>query len=58
MEGVVSKEQVGTFEEGKIPIIVPAGFDEETVSESIYAGTAMSRCGRYQFAFVFAIPDH
>lgn len=51
VEGVVSKEQVGTFEEGKIPIIVPAGFDEETVSESIYAGTAMSRRGRYQFAF-------
>lgn len=51
VEGVVSKEQVGTFEEGKIPIIVPAGFDKETVSENIYAGTAMSRRGRYQFAF-------
>ena len=49
--GIVSEEQVGPLEDGKIPIIVPEGFDEETVSENIYAGTAMNRRGRYQFAF-------
>lgn len=51
--GIVSEEQVGTFEEGKIPIIVPEGFDEETVSENIYAGTAMNRRSRYQFGSAF-----
>ena len=49
--GIVQEDQVGKPEEGKIPIIVPEGFDEETVSENIYAGTAMGRRGRYQFAF-------
>lgn len=49
--GIVSKDQVGKIEDGKIPVIVPEGFDEETVSENIYAGTAMGRRGRYQFAF-------
>lgn len=49
--GIVSEDQVGRIEDGKIPIIVPQGFDEETVSENIYAGTAMSRRGRYQFGF-------
>ena len=47
--GIVSADQVGKIEDGKIPIIVPEGFDEETVSENIYAGTAMNRRGRYQF---------
>lgn len=47
--GIVSADQVGRIEDGKIPIIVPEGFDEETVSENIYAGTAMNRRGRYQF---------
>lgn len=49
--GIVKEEEVGEPSQGKIPIYVPEGFDEESVSESIYAGTAMSRRGRYQFAY-------
>lgn len=48
--GVVRPEEAGEPSEGKIPIYVPEGFDEEVVSENIYAGTAMMRRGRYQFA--------
>ena len=50
IRGIVREEQIGTTEEGKIPIYVPAGFAEESVSESVYAGTAMMRRSRYQFA--------
>lgn len=48
--GIVSEDQVGEPSEGKIPIYVPEGFDKETVSESIYAGNAMIRRAKYQFA--------
>ena len=47
--GVVSEDQVGKASEGKIPIIVPDGFDEETVKENVFAGYAMSIRARYQF---------
>lgn len=43
--------QAGLFWVVKDKIFQIRGFDEETVSESIYARTAMSRRGRYQFAF-------
>ncbi|MCD8018285.1 MAG: MBL fold metallo-hydrolase, partial [Clostridiales bacterium] len=46
----VSRETAGYAEDGKIPVIVPGGFDKECVSESVYAGTAMHRRGIYQFA--------
>lgn len=49
IRGVVIPEQVGPPSEGKIPIYVPAGFDEECVKESIFAGTAMARRSNYQF---------
>lgn len=49
LRGVVDQENVGHAEDGKIPIIVPEGFDAESVKESIYAGTAMSRRAKYQF---------
>lgn len=49
VRGVVTPEQAGHMEEGKIPIIVPAGFDEASVKENVFAGTAMSRRGKYQF---------
>lgn len=49
IKGVVSPEQVGAAEDGKIPIYVPAGFDEECVRENIFAGTAMGRRASYQF---------
>ncbi|MDO5537065.1 MAG: alkyl sulfatase dimerization domain-containing protein [Desulfovibrionaceae bacterium] len=34
---------------GKIPLVAPAGFMEEAVSENVYAGQAMKRRGLYQF---------
>lgn len=34
---------------GKIPIIVPAGFEEHAVSENLYAGIAMKRRANYQY---------
>ncbi|MCD8356964.1 MAG: MBL fold metallo-hydrolase [Clostridia bacterium] len=49
LRGVVDQENVGHAEDGKIPIIVPEGFDAASVKESIYAGTAMSRRAKYQF---------
>ena len=49
--GVVSEEQTGDPAEGKIPVIVPAGFDEETVKENVFAGHAMGWRARYQFGF-------
>lgn len=47
--GVVRPEQVGKAEEGKIPVFVPAGFDEETVKENIFAGAACGRRSTFQF---------
>lgn len=49
IRGVVDEENVGRAEDGKIPIFVPAGFDEETVKENVYAGTAMLHRAKYQF---------
>lgn len=49
LRGVVSPEDVGHIEDGKIPIIVPAGFDNAAMKENVYAGTAMSRRAKYQF---------
>ncbi len=47
--GTVDEDKVGKLSDGKIPIIVPAGFDEETVKENVFAGHAMSVRARYQF---------
>jgi alkyl sulfatase BDS1-like metallo-beta-lactamase superfamily hydrolase len=33
---------------GPVPVLAPAGFLAEAASENVYAGTAMSRRGRYQ----------
>ena len=49
LAGTVDEEKVGKISEGKIPIIVPAGFDEETVKENVFAGFAMAVRARYQF---------
>ena len=48
--GVVAPEEVGRPEDGKIPIIVPIGFDKESVSENAFAGPAMLRRSAFQFA--------
>lgn len=50
LRGVVDEENVGKAEDGKIPIYVPIGFDDATVKETVYAGTAMNRRSDYQFA--------
>lgn len=50
LRGVIDEERVGKAEDGKVPIYVPAGFDDATVKETVYAGTAMNRRSDYQFA--------
>lgn len=49
IRGVVDEADVGPLSGGKIPIIVPAGFDTETVKENVFAGPAMLRRSGYQF---------
>lgn len=57
VEGLVSKNEVTDsglslqeqLDSGKIVVLAPEGFLEETVSENIYAGTAMSRRSQYQY---------
>jgi alkyl sulfatase BDS1-like metallo-beta-lactamase superfamily hydrolase len=44
--GVTSAEDIKS---GKVAIYAPAGFTEETVGESVLAGTAMGRRAQYQF---------
>src|SRR5690349_14606942 len=44
--GVVSDEDV---ESGRVPVLAPAGFLEEAVSENVYAGIAMGRRAGYMF---------
>ncbi|MBQ6810238.1 MAG: MBL fold metallo-hydrolase, partial [Firmicutes bacterium] len=55
--GVISNEDVADSSQsiekqinsGKIPVIVPEGFEEHAVSENIYAGKAMGRRANYQY---------
>ena len=49
IKGVVDEKNVGPLSSGKIPVIVPAGFDTETVKENVFAGPAMMRRSGYQF---------
>lgn len=57
IKGVISEEDAAdaslSLEEqlasGKVPVIVPEGFEDHTVSENLYAGTAMSRRASYQY---------
>lgn len=48
IKGIVSPQQVGKAP-GQVRIYVPAGFDEETIKENVYAGTAMFHRSKYQF---------
>lgn len=41
---------------GKVPIIVPEGFEEHAIAENVYAGQAMSRRANYQYG-VFLTPS-
>lgn len=56
--GVVSPDEAGPAEEGKIPVIVPAGFDEEAIKENVYAGPAMHRRSAYQFGGAAGTGEH
>lgn len=47
-EAFVSIEKVGKIEEGKIPVISPANYEQSLVDDNLYAGIAMSRRLQYQ----------
>ncbi|MCX7355794.1 MAG: MBL fold metallo-hydrolase [Alphaproteobacteria bacterium] len=49
VRGVVSAEDVAA---GKVKLIAPAGFTEESVSENLYAGNAMLRRSTYQYGML------
>lgn len=49
LRGIIDERDVGKAEEGKVPIYVPAGFDDAVVKETVFAGIAMSRRSQYQF---------
>ena len=51
VRGVVSEADV---QSGKVPVIAPEHFMEETVSENIMAGAAMGRRANYQFGAALA----
>ena len=46
VKGVISEEDVAS---GRVKIYAPAGFLEHSVSENVFAGTAMSRRSHYQY---------
>ncbi len=46
VKGVTTQEDVDA---GRVAVLAPAGFVEETVSENVYAGTAMSRRAGYMY---------
>lgn len=48
VEAFVTKEQVGTLEEGKIPVIAPGQYEQSLIDDNLYAGIAMSRRLQYQ----------
>ena len=48
VEGIISKDKVGKPEEGKVPIIAPAEYEQSLVDDNLYAGVAMSRRLQYQ----------
>ena len=57
IEGLISAEDTADsalsiaeqLASGKIPIIVPEGFEEHAVAENVYAGKAMGRRANYQY---------
>lgn len=60
--GVISADEVADVNlslseqlaSGKIPVIVPEGFEAHAVSENIYAGVAMQRRAAYQYGVYLA----
>lgn len=56
VEAFVTEDQVGAVEDGKIPILAPAEFEQSLVDDNLYAGIAMSRRLQYQCG-LFLSPD-
>ncbi len=54
VRGLVSREDVDS---GRVKIIAPYGFMDETVAENIIAGNAMSRRSQYQFGITLPVLD-
>ncbi len=47
--GIITKEEVA---ERNVPIIVPEGFEEHAVKESVYTGNAVARRANYQYGTI------
>lgn len=46
IKGIISEEEIS---QRSVPVIAPIGFEEEAVSENVYAGTAMIYRSYYQY---------
>lgn len=55
IRGVVSEEDV---REGRVEIIAPVGFMDNTVSENVYAGNAMNRRAFYQYGILLPVSPY
>ena len=53
--GVVSEEDVRS---GKVEIIAPVGFMDNTVSENVYAGNAMNRRAFFQYGILLPVDPY
>ena len=51
VRGVVDEKDVLA---GKVPVVAPANFMEEAISENVFAGNAMTRRSRIQYATILA----
>ena len=55
VKGVVSEEDVRS---GKVEIIAPVGFMDNTVSENVYAGNAMNRRAFFQYGILLPVDPY
>lgn len=55
IKGVISEEDVAA---GKVEVIAPDGFMENTVSENVYAGNAMNRRAYYQYGVLLPVDPY
>ncbi|WP_217354426.1 MULTISPECIES: alkyl/aryl-sulfatase [unclassified Ruegeria] len=55
IKGIISEEDVAA---GKVEIIAPVGFMDNTVSENVYAGNAMNRRAYYQYGILLPVDPH
>ena len=55
IKGIVSEEDVRA---GKVEIIAPEGFMDNTVAENVYAGNAMNRRAFYQYGILLPVDPY